>query len=325
MSVRQRVFVAGHKGMVGSAIVRRLVSYGEADIVMRERSELDLLDTARVDAFFRSERIDAVYLAAARVGGIQANAVRPAEFIFENLRIETNVIDAAHRAGVERLLFLGSSCIYPRHADQPMREEALLTGLLEPTNEPYAIAKIAGLKLCESYNRQYGRDYRAVMPTNLYGTNDNFDQEVGHVIPALIRRFHEACADKRSEVVIWGSGTPRREFLHIDDLAAACLHVMALDRDTFEAETDAMRYFVNVGTGEEVTIRQLAGIIADIAGFRGAVRFDTSRPNGTPRKLLDTSRLSRLGWSASIGLEPGLTDTYRWFQDHVSAAQGIRL
>jgi GDP-L-fucose synthase len=310
------VFVAGHRGMVGSAIVRRLQALGRTDIVTATREELDLLDALAVRRFFAERRIDHVYLAAARVGGIQANDRYPAEFIHDNLAIQTHVVEAAHRSGVGKLLFLGSSCIYPRLAAQPMREEALLSGPLEPTNEAYAIAKIAGIKLCESYSRQYGRDYRCVMPTNLYGPNDNFHFENSHVIPALLRRFHEAVRDAAPEVVIWGSGTPRREFLHVDDLAAACVHVMELDVATYRQHTRPTLSHLNVGTGSDCSIRELAESIARVTGFRGTLRFDASRPDGAPRKLLDVSRLHALGWRHRIGLEEGLRATYDWYLAH---------
>lgn len=311
-----RIFVAGHRGMVGRAIVRRLHAQGQAEIITRGREALDLVDQAAVRQFFREERIDQVYLAAARVGGIHANNTYPAGFIYENLMIEANIIDSAFRAGVEKLLFLGSSCIYPRLAPQPMAEEALLSGPLEPTNEPYALAKIAGIKLCESYNRQYGTDYRSVMPTNLYGPHDNFHPENSHVIPALLRRFHEAVRDKAEEVVIWGSGTPMREFLHVDDMAAGCLHVMALPAETLAANTRPMLSHINIGTGKDCTIRELAETIARVTGYQGRLVFDASRPDGPPRKLLDVSRLSALGWRATMTLEDGLTDTWRWFLDN---------
>ena len=282
-------------------------------MVTAGRDVLNLLDQAAVRAFFADHKIDQIYLAAAKVGGIHANNTYPAEFIFENLMIEANIIHAAHINGVQKLLFLGSSCIYPKHAVQPMREDALLTGVLEPTNEPYAIAKIAGIKLCESYNRQYGCDYRSVMPTNLYGPNDNFHPENSHVIPALIRRFHEAVQGGDDEVVIWGSGRPMREFLHVDDMAAASVHVMELDQATYRDETQPMCSHINVGTGIDCTIRELAETIARVTGFRGRLVFDASRPDGTPRKLMDVSRLGALGWSATIPLEDGLRDAYRWF------------
>jgi GDP-L-fucose synthase len=315
------IYVAGHRGMVGSAIVRRLQALGHGNLVTASHAELDLTDQAAVRAFFAAHRIDHVVLAAARVGGILANQSYPAEFIHENLVMECNVIHAAHRAGVQRLLFLGSSCIYPRLAPQPMREDALLTGTLESTNEPYAIAKIAGIKLCESYNRQYGCDYRSVMPTNLYGPGDNFHPENSHVIPALLRRFHEAVAAGAEEVVIWGSGTPMREFLHVDDMAAACVHVMGLPAEVYRAHTQPMLSHINVGTGIDCTIRELAETIARVTGFGGRLTWDTTRPDGTPRKLMDVSRLASLGWRAGIGLEDGLRDAYRWFLEHHAEAR----
>jgi GDP-L-fucose synthase len=316
MSSEPRIFVAGHRGMVGSAIVRQLEANAGCEIQTRSHAELDLTCQAEVEAFFAGERIDQVYLAAARVGGIHANDTYPADFIYDNLMMECNTIYAAHRAGVEKLLFLGSSCIYPREAPQPMREEALLTGQLEPTNEPYAVAKIAGIKLCESYNRQHGRDYRSVMPTNLYGPNDNFHPENSHVIPALLRRFQEAVQAGAEEVVIWGSGTPMREFLHVDDMAAACVHVMNLPLDVYRSQTEPRRSHLNVGTGVDCTIRELAETIARVTGFRGRLRFDTSKPDGAPRKLLDVSRMNALGWEAAIGLEEGLRDAYGWFLEN---------
>ena len=313
----QRIFVAGHRGMVGSAIVRRLQSLGYQNIITAPRESVDLIDAASVQRFFAEQRIDQVYLAAAKVGGIHANNQYPADFIYQNLMIEANVINAAHQAGVQKLLSLGSSCIYPKHAEQPMREEALLTGVLEPTNEPYAIAKIAGIKLCESYNRQFGRDYRSVMPTNLYGPHDNYHPENSHVIPALLRRFHEATLRGDDEVVIWGSGTPMREFLHVDDMAAASVHVMNLDEATYQAHTQPMLSHINVGTGQDCTIRELAETIARVTEFQGRLTFDSSKPDGTPRKLMDVSRLAKLGWTASIDLESGLRDAYRWFVEHI--------
>jgi len=311
-----RVFVAGHRGMVGSAIIRRLEALGYENILTCTRTELDLLDQHAVGAFFDENEIDQVYLAAAKVGGIQANNVYPAEFIYENLMMESNIIQSAHANGVQRLLFLGSSCIYPKLANQPMREDALLTGKLEPTNEPYAVAKIAGIKLCESYNRQYGRDYRSVMPTNLYGPNDNFHPENSHVIPALIRRFHEAVRNDDEEVIVWGSGRPMREFLHVDDMAAASVYVMELDTGTYAKYTESMLSHINVGTGVDCTIRELAETVARVTGFDGRLSWDVTQPDGAPRKLLDVSRLKSLGWTASIGLEEGLRDTYRWFIDN---------
>ncbi len=315
------IFVAGHRGMVGSAIVRRLQALGYSSIVTASRDELNLLDQAAVLEFFRSRQIGQVYLAAAKVGGFHANYTYPADFIYENLMIEANIINAAHQCGVQKLLFLGSSCIYPKHAPQPMTEDALLTGILEPTNEPYAIAKIAGIKLCESYNRQHGRDYRSVMPTNLYGPHDNYHPENSHVIPALLRRFHEAVQNGTEEVVIWGSGTPMREFLHVDDMAAASIHVMELDEATYQANTQPMLSHINVGTGVDCTIRELAETIARVTGFTGQLTFDASKPDGTPRKLMDVSRLKALGWQASISLEDGLTDAYRWYVENVEQAR----
>ena len=311
-----RIYVAGHRGMVGSAIVRRLRAGGFRNLILRSRAELDLTDQGAVRAFLEAERPDYVVLAAAKVGGIHANDTYPAEFIRENLAIELNVIDAAWRAGVERLLFLGSACIYPREAPQPMREEALLTGPLEPTNEPYAVAKIAGIKLCESYNRQYGTRYRCVMPTNLYGPNDNFHPENSHVIPGLMRRFHEAKESGAGLVTVWGTGRPRREFLHVDDLADACVYLMDVDDEVYGRHTAPMCSHVNVGTGEEVTIRELAELVAEVVGYEGEIRFDAARPDGMPRKLLDCARLRALGWRPRITLRDGLRSTYAWFIEH---------
>ncbi len=316
-----RVFVAGHLGMVGSAIVRQLESLGYKNIVTRTRSELDLCNQAQVSAFFQRERVDQVYLAAAKVGGIHANNIYPAEFIYENLAIETNIIHGAHAAGVQKLLLLGSSCIYPRLSTQPMTENTLLTGPLEPTNEPYAIAKIAGIKLCESYNRQYGRDYRSVMPTNLYGPGDNYHPENSHVIPALIRRFHEAKQQGIGEVVVWGTGTPRREFLHVNDMAAASVHVMELPSERWIAAVEPLCSHINVGCGRDHSIRELAELIAQIVNYPGVLCFDSSRPDGTPRKLMDVSRLGSLGWQASTTLEVGLRDAYAWYVSHVGEAR----
>jgi len=312
-NLNETVFVAGHRGMVGSAIVRRLQSMGYSNIITASRGELDLLDQAAVRAYFQTHNIDQVYLAAAKVGGIHANNTFPADFIYDNLMIQANVIQAAHACNVQKLLFLGSSCIYPKHAEQPMREEALLTGTLEPTNEPYAIAKIAGIKLCESYNRQHGRDYRSVMPTNLFGPHDNYHPENSHVIPALLRRFHEAVQRGEQDVVIWGSGTPMREFLHVDDMAAASVHVMELDSALYSAHTQPMLSHINVGTGTDCSIRELAETIAKVTGFTGTLTFDSTKPDGAPRKLMDVSRLKALGWQASIGLEAGLADAYQWY------------
>jgi len=316
-----RVFVAGHRGMVGSAIVRRLQALGYTNLITRGREELDLVDQAAVNAFFAESKIDQVYMASAKVGGIHANNTYPAEFIYQNLMVEANIIHAAHVNDVNKLLFLGSSCIYPKHAEQPMKEEALVTGVLEPTNEPYAVAKIAGIKLCESYNRQYGRDYRSVMPTNLYGPNDNFHPENSHVVPALLKRFHEATQRGDDEVVIWGSGKPQREFLHVDDMAAASVHVMELDDETYQAHTQPMLSHINVGTGVDCSIRELAETIARVTEYQGELKFDSSKPDGTPRKLMDVSRLKALGWQSSISLEDGLRDAYRWFVENQHQAR----
>jgi GDP-L-fucose synthase len=310
------IFVAGHRGMVGSAIVRRLQALGYEQILTATHSELDLTSQAAVRTFFSSRKIGQVVLAAAKVGGIHANNTYPAEFIYENLMMQANVIQAAHLADVQNLLFLGSSCIYPRMAAQPMRETALLTGTLEPTNEPYAIAKIAGIKLCESYNRQYGRDYRSVMPTNLYGPNDNFHPDNSHVIPALMRRFHEAVFASAEEAVIWGSGTPMREFLHVDDMAAASVHVLELDNAVYKSCTQPMLSHINVGTGVDCSIRELAETMARVTGYAGRLSFDASKPDGAPRKLMDVTRLAELGWRYSISLEEGLAGTYAWFKIH---------
>ncbi|WP_319532429.1 GDP-L-fucose synthase [uncultured Cohaesibacter sp.] len=307
-----RYYVAGHRGMVGGAILRQLEARG-VDVIARTHAELDLSDQLAVKQFFADEKPDAVILAAAKVGGILANNSYPADFIYQNLMIEGNVIHQAYEAGVQSLLFLGSSCIYPRAVAQPMREDALLTGILEPTNEPYAIAKIAGIKLCESYNRQYGTDYRSVMPTNLYGPGDNFHPQNSHVLPALLRRFHEAARDGLDEVVIWGTGTPRREFLHVDDMAAASLFVMDLDKETYEANTEPMLSHINVGSGTDVSIGELAAMIAEVTGFEGSIGFDTSKPDGTARKLMDVARLKTMGWQASIDLQDGVRTTYEWF------------
>ncbi len=306
--------------MVGGAILRRLEARkaaGEAlDLITRTHAELNLTDQAAVRDFMAAEKPDVVILAAAKVGGIHANNIYPADFIYENLMIECNVIHQAFAAGVTRLLQLGSSCIYPRAVPQPMREDALLTGTLEPTNEPYAIAKIAGIKLCESYNRQHGTDYRSVMPTNLYGPGDNFHPENSHVLPALIRRFHEAREAGLDEVTIWGTGTPRREFLHVDDMAEASLFVLDLPRETYEANTQPMLSHINVGSGTDISIAELARLVADVTGFKGRITCDTSKPDGTMRKLMDVSRLAGMGWRARISLEEGLPETYRWFLDN---------
>jgi GDP-L-fucose synthase len=323
MTAGPRIYVAGHRGMVGSALVRKLEADGAGEIIMRSRQDLDLTDQAAVRTFFASEKIDQVYLAAAKVGGIHANSTYPAEFLYENLMIETNIIHAAHMSDVQNLLFLGSSCIYPKHADQPMREDALLTGRLEPTNEPYAIAKITGIKLCESYARQYGRDYRSVMPTNLYGPGDNFHPENSHVVPALMRRFHEAAEAKDPAVTVWGSGTPMREFLHVDDMAAASVHVMDLDTETYSENSDPMLSHINVGTGVDCTIRELAETMMAVTGYEGELVFDSSKPDGTPRKLMDVSKLQKLGWSASIPLKQGLEQTYQWFLEQSGNVKSV--
>jgi len=309
-----RIFIAGHRGMVGSALVRRLGREEGVSIVTRSRAEVDLMRQDQVEQFLGDEDIDQVYLAAARVGGIEANHRFPADFIYQNLLMTCNVIHGAHEAGIDRLLFLGSSCIYPRDAAQPMREEALLTGPLELTNEPYAVAKIAGIKLCESYQRQHGRDYRSVMPTNLYGPNDNFDLQTSHVLPALLRKAHQARLEGLPAMDVWGSGSPRREFLHVDDLADACVHVMQLGRKTYWAAVDERCSHVNVGVGEDISIRALAVLCADMADFRGELRFDASKPDGTPRKLLDVGRLRGLGWRPRISLREGVSSTLDWMK-----------
>jgi GDP-L-fucose synthase len=328
--MQKKIYIAGHHGMVGSAIVRHLLAEGLApeNLVLRTHAELDLTCQAAVRAFFEGEKPDQVYLAAAKVGGIHANNSYPAEFIYQNLMIEANIIHEAWRVGVQKLLFLGSSCIYPKLAPQPMQESALLTGPLEPTNEPYAIAKIAGIKLCESYNRQYGEshgiDFRSVMPTNLYGPGDNYHTENSHVIPAMIRRFHEAKLDMellspfgtRHSVDIWGSGTPRREFLYVDDMAAACVHVMELDKALYDAHTTPMQSHINVGCGEDITIRELAETVAKVVGYRGCIGIDTTKPDGTPRKLMESTRLNNLGWQPKVGLEEGLALAYNDFLFH---------
>ena len=318
--LHKRIYVAGHRGMVGGAIVRSLQALGHDRIITRTHAELDLTDQAAVRAFFAEEKPEEVYLAAAKVGGIHANATYPAEFLYANLMLEANVVHEAWRSGVTRLLFLGSSCIYPRLAAQPMAEDALLTGKLEPTNEPYAIAKIAGIKLCESYNRQYGTDYRSVMPTNLYGPGDNYHPENSHVLPALIRRFHEARDSGAPSVVIWGSGTPKREFLYVDDMAAACLHVMALPQSRYAACTEPMNSHINVGSGEDLSIAELAQLVGDVVGYQGRIVCDASKPDGAPRKLLDISRIRALGWTPRVALREGIERAYQDFLAHAGVA-----
>ncbi|BEI36571.1 GDP-L-fucose synthase [Polynucleobacter sp. HIN7] len=312
--LQQKIYIAGHRGMVGSAIVRELERQGYTNLIYRTHQELDLTNQAAVRDFFETEKPDQVYLAAAKVGGIYANNTYPAQFIYENLMVQNNVIHQAFMSGVKKLLFLGSSCIYPKLVPQPMAEDALLTGKLEPTNEPYAIAKIAGIKMCESYNRQYGKshgvDYRSVMPTNLYGPGDNYHPENSHVIPALIRRFHEAKINRSPEVTIWGTGTPKREFLYVDDMAAASVFVMQLDPVAYEAQTEPMQSHINVGFGSDITIAQLADAIAKATGYQGQITFDPTKPDGSPRKLMDSKRLNRLGWSPKVGLKEGLATAY---------------
>jgi len=321
LTTQPRIYVAGHNGLVGSAIVRTLRAQGHTNIVTRSHKELELTDQAQVREFFRTEKIDQVYLAAAKVGGIHANNTYPADFIYDNMMVQANVVHEARFNGVQKLLFLGSSCIYPRMAPQPIKEEYLMSGMLEPTNEPYAMAKIAGIKLCESYNRQYGTDYRSVMPTNLYGPGDNYHPENSHVIPALIRRFHEAKLGNAPEVVIWGSGKPMREFLYVDDMAAACVHVMNLDQATYAKYTDPMHSHINVGTGQDVTIADLARLVGEVVGYGGRIGFDTSKPDGTPRKLLDVSKLTQLGWQASTPLSEGLRHAYAAFVELTEVEQ----
>lgn len=322
MSELKRVFVAGHGGMVGSAIIRELSRHKGIDIVTCSRQDLDLLSQPDVRHFFESEEIDEVYLAAAKVGGIHANNTFPAEFIYENLMIECNIIHSAHLAGVQNLLFLGSSCIYPKESTQPISECSLLTGSLEPTNEPYAIAKIAGIKMCESYNRQYGRDYRSVMPTNLYGPNDNFHSNNSHVVPALLRRFHEAKLQGEKQVVAWGSGRPMREFLYVDDMALASVFVMNLSRESYIEHTSPMLSHINIGTGVDCTIRELVDTVARVVGYRGEVVFDASKPDGTPRKLMNVEKIRSMGWESKVTLEQGLIMTYDWYKENQTNFRG---
>ena len=313
MKINDLIYVAGHQGMVGSAILRKLKQKGFTNIIVRTRMELDLMSQSKVQEFFKSEKPDIVILAAAKVGGIYANNTFPAEFIYNNTMIQANVINSAYHNNVKKLLFLGSTCIYPKSIDQPMREEDLLTGVLEPTNEPYALAKILGIKLCESYNRQYGTDYRSVMPTNLYGINDNFHLENSHVIPALIRRFHEAKLNNDPEVSVWGSGKVKREFLFVDDMADASLFILGLNKSTYQDNTDPMLSHINVGCGKGFTINEVAQIVKKVIGFKGDIVFDSSKPDGSKRKLIDISRLSTMGWRSRVDFEEGLFQTYAWF------------
>jgi len=313
MDLNDKIYIAGHRGLVGSAIVRQLESRGFSNLIMRTHKELVLTNQAQVQNFFKQEKLDYVILAAAKVGGIYANNTYPADFIYQNMMIEANVINSAYENKVKRLLFLGSTCIYPKAVEQPMREDALLTGVLESTNEPYALAKIAGIKLCESYNRQYGADFRSVMPTNLYGINDNFHPENSHVIPALMQRFHQAKVNNDAEVVVWGTGNAMREFLYVDDMAEASLFVLELDEESYEANTQPMISHINVGTGKDITIREMADTMKQVIGYEGRLTFDTTQPDGAPRKLINVSRLSDMGWKYSVGLKEGLTKTYNWY------------
>jgi GDP-L-fucose synthase len=313
MDLKDKIYIAGHRGLVGSAIVRQLESRGFTNLLMRTHKELDLTNQAQVQSFFQQEKPDYVILAAAKVGGIHANNTYPADFIYQNIMIAANVINSAYEGKVKRLLFLGSTCIYPKAVKQPMREDALLTDVLEPTNEPYALAKIAGIKLCESYNRQHDTDFRSVMPTNLYGINDNFHPENSHVIPALMQRFHQAKINNDKEVVVWGTGNAMREFLYVDDMAQASLFVLKLDEETYKANTKPMLSHINVGTGKDVTIREMAETMKQVVGYKGKLTFDTTKPDGTPRKLIDVSRLKNMGWEYSVNLKDGLTNTYKWY------------
>jgi len=313
MNLNDKIYIAGHRGLVGSAIVRQLESRGFTNLLMRTHKELDLTNQSQVQAFFAQEKPDYVILAAAKVGGIHANNTYPADFIYQNMMIEANVINSAYESRVKRLLFLGSTCIYPKAVEQPMREDALLTDVLESTNEPYALAKIAGIKLCESYNRQHGTDFRSVMPTNLYGVNDNFHPENSHVIPALMRRFHEAKVNNDAEVIVWGTGNAMREFLYVDDMAQASLFVLELDEQTYKANTQPMLSHINVGTGKDVTIREMAETMKEVVGYTGRLTFDTTKPDGAPRKLIDVTRLENMGWKYSVDLKEGLEKTYRWY------------
>ena len=313
MDLKDKIYIAGHRGLVGSAIVRQLESRGFTNLLTRTHKELDLTNQVQVQTFFEQENPDYVILAAAKVGGIYANNTYPADFIYQNMMIEANVINSAYESKVKRLLFLGSTCIYPKAVEQPMREDALLTDVLEPTNEPYALAKIAGIKLCESYNRQHGTDFRSVMPTNLYGVNDNFHPENSHVIPALMRRFHEAKVNNDAEVVVWGTGNAMREFLYVDDMAEASLFVLELDEEIYQANTQPMLSHINVGTGKDITIREMAETMKEVTRYTGKLSFDTTKSDGAPRKLIEVSRLSKMGWSYSVDLELGLKKTYSWY------------
>ena len=313
MDLNDKIYIAGHRGLVGSAIVRQLESRGFTNLLMRTHKELDLTNQVQVQTFFEQEKPGYVILAAAKVGGIHANNTYPADFIYQNMMIEANVINSAYENKVERLLFLGSTCIYPKAVEQPMREDALLTNVLESTNEPYALAKIAGIKLCESYNRQYGTDFRSVMPTNLYGINDNFHSENSHVIPALMQRFHQAKVNNDSEVVVWGTGNVMREFLYVDDMAQASLFVLELDEEDYKANTQPMLSHINIGTGKDTTIREMAEAMKQVIGYEGELTFDTTKPNGAPRKLIDITRLKEMGWTYNVSLKEGLRETYKWY------------
>jgi len=313
MNLSDKIYIAGHRGLVGSAIVRQLEERGFTNLLMRTHKELDLTNQTQVQDFFKQEQPGYVILAAAKVGGIHANNTYPADFIYQNMMIEANVINSAYENKVKRLLFLGSTCIYPKAVEQPMREDALLTDVLEPTNEPYALAKIAGIKLCESYNRQHGTDFRSIMPTNLYGVNDNFHPENSHVIPALMRRFHEAKVNNDAEVVVWGTGNAMREFLYVDDMAQASLFVLELDEQTYKANTQPMLSHINVGTGKDTTIREMSETMKQVVGYEGKLTFDTTKPDGAPRKLIDITRLKKMGWEYSVDLERGLKKTYKWY------------
>lgn len=315
MNYNDKIYIAGHRGLVGSAILRQLLLRGFNNLLMRTHNKLDLTNQAQVRNFFKKEKPDYVILAAAKVGGIHANNIYPADFIYQNMMIEANVINSAFENKVKRLLFLGSTCIYPKNIEQPMREDALLTDVLEPTNEPYALAKIAGIKLCESYNRQYGTDFRSVMPTNLYGVNDNFHPENSHVIPALMRRFHKAKINNDTEVVIWGTGNAMREFLYVDDMAEASLFVLEIDKKIYQANTKSMLSHINVGTGKDISIKEMAAVMKEVVGFKGNLVFDTKKPDGSARKLIDVSRLSNMGWKYTIDLEEGLKKTYKWYSN----------